>query len=241
MKNQTEGLVSILKAAEILNCTPERVHELCNTGFLNRIFINDFTYVREMDLYELFKLNIVDPIKIGKLVSKVISLEAEIERLKTAINLLYEVNNFRASKFNSYTASELLNYYLNIKKFLEYKQLKIKDIYIICGFLLKLTDIELLKLRGETKEPILKTLYLLITRIHKGILGHPKFNTKLDLQQLHSLIVSAKKNLNNLILTSLYIEEDNKEIKEIFRRFSIEDLESFDLLAKKILAKNAET
>ena len=91
--------ILVTEASNLLNCTVDRIHNFCDEGLVRWCHKGDERYVLQEDIAEIHRLNIAGEMKPGELIRRLLFLEREVDRLKSAVNRLYEVNNLSSSKF----------------------------------------------------------------------------------------------------------------------------------------------
>ena len=86
-----QKIIPISKAASVLGCSEERVHELADQSFIRRQHEGDQCFVYTEDIAELKRLDIIGEMRPGEMVRRMLMLETRVEHLQHALDILYEV------------------------------------------------------------------------------------------------------------------------------------------------------
>ena len=100
MEEKEKTFMSASKAARILTCSVERLHELCDQGLIYRQCEGDNVFVRTSDVMELKRLDIIGEIKPGEMIKRLLMMETTVSRLESTLNMLLEVNEIASSRFS---------------------------------------------------------------------------------------------------------------------------------------------
>lgn len=235
MGSNPKEFIPVSKAARILHCPQEKIHDLCDQGLIRRKYEGDSCHVRAVDVTEIHRLNIAGEIPPGDMIRRLLFLEREVERLKEAVNMLFEVNGLAASRFVKMEDGHLLNLYQIIERELGEEDWPTDRLLSFCEIFIKITEIEIDRLNEMLKiDHSWQTLYQLCINVTRFVAAHPQLSTNLELQRVRDLLVVSRKNLSTIAV--LFIEKAAQlgPSQKLLQHLASNDIDSFDDLARQM-------
>jgi len=228
--------VSPEHASELLGVTTERVEQLCDEGLLRRRSTDTGGWeVQQEDLVEIHQLNLAGMMRPGALVRKVLLLEREVSRLKSSLELLYEVNGLSASRFVGLSDIELAQIYRNVVQECGNTTWTMERMLSLAEVFIRLSEIDVDRLNdllGLTNGWL--PFYQLCLKLTRFVGRQETLKTELRVQQLHDLLWMARKNLQTIAI--MFIEQKALlgPSRELLAVMAAQDVDAFDELAKQL-------
>jgi len=235
---RSQGFITASKAAEILGCSVEKVHRLCDEGLVRRQMEGDTVYVRQEDVAELKRLRIAGEMKPGELIRRLLFLERTVLRLQDAVNLLYEVNNMSASRFHTMPDTELLQLYNNLLEDLGETTWEQKRILSYCEIFAKITEVEIDKLNTLLSvDHAWKPFYELCLKMSRYVVERKDFKTDLHLQYMRDLLYVGRKNLSTVAVLMIEKAAQLGPSRKLLEILAAANIDAFDALVKQEIAE----
>ena len=225
------------KAANILGCPVDRVHEYCNQGLVRNQFEGDERLVNQEDIAEIHRLNLAGEMKPGELIRRLLFCERELDRLRMAVNKLYEINNLSASRFSKMSETDLMGMYHQVQEMLGEDEWPIKQMAETCEIFIKITEMEISTINDLLGvDNCWRPFFELCLKMTKYVSTHPKMDTDLDLQRVRDLLYASRKNLSAIAV--LFVEKSATfgPSRTLLAKLAKTDLELFDHLARQLKA-----
>lgn len=229
-----QKFITITKAASILSCEADKIHDLCDQGLVRRHFEGDQVYVRHEDIAEIRRLDIVGEMKPGEMVRRLIMAEQEVRRLQASVKMLYEVMGLASSRFSDMSDDQLLSFYNMINDLLG-EEIDNAQIDELAEALMKVTEVEVDRLNellnlDNSWLPFLD----LCTSLSRSIISKKELPTDINLQRTHAKIVMARKNLTTVGM--FFIEKAGvlTPSRKLLAKVAAADMDAFDIIARKM-------
>lgn len=225
-----QKFVPIDYAAKTLNCSTERVHELCDQGLIRRHNEGDICYVREDDVAEVRCLNVYDEMDHGELVRRLVMLEAQVQRLEAAVDKLFTVNDIASSPLIGMEDNELLHLYVVVHGMRAESQ-DLDTLEGIVEVMMQLTETEISRINElqDSTDTWLSFMELCVDTTRR-VVSSPDLATNLQLQRINAKLVMARKNLAT-IATFFITKTGGVPDGERLAKMGMYDLEAFDVVA----------
>ena len=227
--------VPVSKAAAILACSQERIHELCDQGLIRRHCEGDQVYVRSEDVAELRRLDIVGEMKPGEMVRRLLMLEQEVRRLQGAVGILYEVNRLAASRFVEMNDEQIVEFYEMINELLGESDLDPAQMSEMAEMLMRMTEVEIDRLNELLN---LDNAWLpfmeICLHLTRSVISHSELATSIELQKIHTKLIMARRNLTGIAM--FFIEKAGVlgPSRKLLAKIAEADLDAFDIIARKV-------
>ena len=235
MGSDPKEFIPITKAAGILHCSNKKVHDLCDQGLIRRQHKGDKAVVRRQDVVEIHRLKIAGEIAPGDMIRRLLFLEREVERLKEAVNMLFEVNGMVASRFSKMDDGQLAQLYQVVENELGEEAWATDRLLSFCEIFIKITEIELDRLNEMLNlDHSWQTFYELCMKVTKFVALHPDLKTDLELQRVRDLLTVSRKNLGTIAV--LFVEKAAQlgPSQKLLQRLASNDIDLFDDMAKQL-------
>lgn len=235
MGRTPSGYISVSKAASILQCDTKRIHSLCDHGLIRRIHDGNRTLVRSEDIAEIHRLNIAGEVKPGELLRRVLFLERQTQRLEAAINVLFEANKMKSSRFLEMTDDDLISLYENVRDDLGEDKWPRDRILSYSELFIKITEVEIDRLNDILEvEHSWQTFYQLLLELSRFIGSQRDLKTDLELQQIRNYLAVGRQNISTIAI--LFVERATQlgPARKFMERLASNDIDVFDDLAKKM-------
>lgn len=232
---QEQSYISVSKAAEILSCSEGKIHELCDQGLVRRQHEGDFVHINASDIAELRHLDIVGEMRPGEMVRRLILLEQEVRRLKSSVNLLYEVNNLAASRFAAMEDTELLTLFEIVNNACSVDEWDLGEVDKFAELFMKVTEVEVDRANELLDiDNAWLPLIQLCTKLTRRIISDADLATDINLQKIHTKLMMGRKNLSAVAL--FFIEKAGilTPARKLLSKVAHTDLEAFDFIAKSL-------
>lgn len=233
--NEEQKYISVKQAAEILSCTPKKVHELCDQGLVRRQLEGECVYIRADDIAELRQLDIIGEMRPGEMVRRLIMAEQEIRRLRLSVNLLFEVNNLAASRFANMTDPELLSLFETITNACDLDNWNLNEIDKFAELFIQVTEVEVDRINELSNiDNAWLPLLQLCTKLTRRIVSDRELSTNINLQKIHTKLMMGRKNLSAVAL--FFIEKAGvmTASRKLLSKVAMTDIEAFDFIAKQL-------
>lgn len=225
------------KASKILNCPIDRIHKYCDGGVVRWRHDGDTLLVAQEDIADIHRLNLAGEMKPGEMIRRLLFVEREVERLRMAVNKLYEINNLSASRFSKMDGSDLVSLYNNIVEMIGEETWPIPRMAETSEVFIKITELEI-----DTINDLLgvdnswQPFFELCLQMTRYVSTHPDLSTDLNLQRVRDLLYASRKNLSAIAV--LFVEKAATfgPSKKLLAKLAKTDLELFDHLAKQLKA-----
>lgn len=235
MGSNPKEFIPVSKAAGILHCPPKKVHDLCDQGLVRRKYKGDSCYVRAVDVTEIHRLNIAGEIPPGDMIRRLLFLEREVERLKEAVNMLFEVNGMVASRFSKMEDDQLIQLYQVVENELGEEDWPAERLLSFCEIFIKVTEIEIDRLNDMLKvDHSWQTFYQLCMKVTRFVATHQDLSSSLELQRIRDLLVVARKNLSTIAVLFVERAAELGPSQKLLQHLASNDIDAFDELAKQM-------
>lgn len=229
-----QKIITISKAADILNCSEDRVHELADQSLIRRHHEGDQCYVFSSDIADIRRLDIAGEMRPGEMVRRILILEQQVRRLQASMQLMYEVQELAASRFGNMSDVDLVKLYENITM-LAQEDLNVQMIDEIAELMMQITEVEIDRLNelqntSNTWLPFVQLCH----RMTRQIVSDPALATSLPHQRANAKLSMAKKNV--MTIATFFIERAGVlgPSRELLARAAAIDIEAFDIIARKV-------
>jgi len=232
------GFIRVSEAAEIVGCTEEKIQLLCRQGMMRHLQEGETTWVRKKDLEEVRQAHSAGELEPGEILRRLLFAEQEIDRLKKAVNILYEINNMNSAKFLTISDSKLLEIYQSIVDDAEEEEWPIKRILSYCEVFIKITEIEIDKINALLDlDDAWVPFYELCLDMIRFIGAKKNLKTDLQLQRVLELLTAGRKNLSNIAI--LFVEKASILLPahDLVSKLAMNDIDMFDKLAKQLIMR----
>lgn len=229
------GYITVTKAASILQCDTKRVHSLCDHGLIRRIHDGNRSLVRAEDIAEIRRLNLVGEVKPGELLRRVLFLERQYQRLEAAVNILFEANKMKVSRFVEMTDDSLISLYENVRDDLGEDKWPRARLLSYAELFIKITELEIDRLNSLLEvEHSWLTFYQLLLSLTRFINDQPDLSTDLELQQIRNYLAVGRQNISTIAVLFTAQATQLGPARRFMERLASNDIDVFDDLAKKI-------
>lgn len=227
--------ILVTKAANVLGCDAERVHELCDQGLIRREMKENEVLVRREDVAEIHRLNLLGVIAPGEIIRRLVIAEREIERLRLSVDMLYEINNLSASRYHRLSDEKLYEIYERVMSGSEKDQWSIEEMAYLADVFGKISELEIDRLNEILEiDHSWKHFYALCLRVTRHVATHKLLDTNLNLQRIRDLLTVGRKNLSTIAV--LFIEKAGqmKTSYKLLESMANTDIEAFDTIVRSI-------
>ena len=229
-----QKIIPISKAAEILQCSEARVHELADQSLIRRQHEGDQCYVFSSDIADLRRLDIVGEMRPGEMVRRLLMLEQQVLRLQASLQLVYEVQGLAASRFNDMEDVELVSLY-DVVVLLVDNELDVAKVDEISELLMQITEVEIDRLNSlQNLDNSWLPFMELCHRMTRQIVSDPELATSYPHQRAHAKLVMAKKNI--MTIAMFFIERAGVlgPSRKLLAKVAAVDIDAFDFVARKV-------
>jgi len=235
MGSNPKEFIPVSKAAGILNCPQKKVHDLCDQGLIRRTYEGDTCMVRSQDVAEIHRLNIAGEIAPGEMIRRLLFLEREVERLKEAVNMLFEANGMAASRFMKMDDDQLIQLYHVIEHELGEDEWPTERLLSFCEIFIKVTEIEIDRLNEMLRvDHSWQTFHQLCSKVTRFVAMNPSLSTDLDLQRVRDLLVVGRKNLSTIAVLFVERAAELGPSQKLLQHLAANEIDLFDDLAKQM-------
>jgi hypothetical protein len=235
MGSNPKEFIPVSKAAGILHCPQKKVHDLCDQGLIRRKYEGDTVLVRQVDVAEIHRLNIAGEIAPGEMIRRLLFLEREVERLKEAVNMIFEVNGMASSRFMKMEDDQLIQLYQVVENELGEEEWPTKRLLSFCEIFIKITELEVDRLNEMLKiDHSWRTFYELCVKVTKFVALSPDLKTNLDLQRVRDLLSVSRKNLSTIAVLFVERAAELGPSQKLLQRLASNDIDLFDDMAKQL-------
>jgi len=228
-------LITVSEAAELLDTTEDRVTQLWAEGLIRRTERGGVILVRRSDVEEVLRDGLVGEIRSGELVKRLKFLENRVDRLESALDLLYQVNDLGSARFPSMTDDELSSLYSNVELELRQDDWPVSRMFSLCEMLMRLTEEEIDRLNNlRCVGDSWKVFLDLALRMSHFIRKRKDLDTDLDLQRLRDILVHARRNVKELAILFIEYEAQLTPSRNLMERLASADIEGFDDILRQL-------
>ena len=227
--------VPVSKAAEILECETEKVHELCDQGLVRRKLEGDEATVRREDIEEVYRLHLVGELRPGELVRRLLFAEQKLARLEGAVNLLFEVNQLAGSRFAEMDDPELHQVYGDVVDAMSETEWHVDRMIDLGEVFLRITEVEISRLNEILQiDCAWKPFYRLCLKMTRELGVSVEVDTNLEMQRARDLLYQGRKNLQTIAILFIENKAQLGPSRELLAKMAAADVEGFDTLAKQM-------
>lgn len=229
--------IPVSKAAGVLDCETDKVHELADQGLIRRKLEGDEAFVRRDDIEEVYRLQLVGELRPGELVRRLLFAEQKISRLEGAVNLLFEVNQLAGSRFAQMDDPELHQVYGDVVDALGEDHWELNGIISFGEAFLKITEVEIDRLNDLLQlDRAWMPFYQLCLKLTRFIGVSAELDTNLEMQRARDLLYQGRKNLQTIAILFIERKAQLGPSRELLAKMAATDVEGFDTLAKQMIS-----
>jgi hypothetical protein len=235
------GFIHVAEAAEVLGCSEERVIKLAQHGLMKHMQSGNDHLVDGEDVGAIVRLGIADELPGAELIHELRMLRAKVERLESAINMLFQVNGMAAGRFPNMEADTLAQLYHAIDADLDSEGWPTDRLLSYCEIFIRLTEEDIGTLNQTLGlQHSWGMFYRLLIKISQFTGSHPQLSINLELQHVRELLVLGRSNLRSIALFFTHTSGDHGPSKELLAELASNDIDMFDDLACQLKAVNCQ-
>jgi hypothetical protein len=239
MGSNLQGFMDMAEAAEILNCTEERIEYLCTSGSLRHQLTSEGRRVHIGDVDEARRLSAEGALPMSELTRKVVFLEAQVQRLEEAVNVLFSINGMLASRFSKMTNSQLVDLFHVLDRDIGVNVWPVERLLNYCEIFIRIGEDEVHRINVALDiDNSWLVFYELLMNVSKFVANHPELETNLDLQRVKELLAVGRKNIRDVSRYFIERSGESSTSQRLLYDLASNDVDMFDDLARQLKAKS---
>lgn len=228
--------IPVSKAAGILDCETQKVHDLCDQGLIRRKLEGDEALVRRDDIEEVYRFQLVGELRPGELIRRLLFAERKIAKLEGAMNMLFEINGLAGSRFTPMDDSEIHELYGAVVDALGEETWEVKQLVTFGEQFLRITEVEVERINDLLQiDNAWMPFYRLCLKLTRFVGLSSDLDTNLEMQRVRDLLYQGRRNLQTIGILFIEHKAQLGPSRELLAKMAAVDVEMFDTLAKQLV------